>query len=50
VTGHCVPSVLKSAENLITFDPVGKTAVADLTSLDSTELLTGAPVPDLGKL
>jgi len=47
VTGHCVPGVLKSAENLITFDPVGKTVVADLTSLDSSELLTGVPVPDL---
>lgn len=47
VTGHCVPSVLKSAENLITFDPVGKTVVADLTSLDSSQLPTGVPSPDL---
>lgn len=45
VVGECAPKVLANARNLVTFDPSGKAAVADLTSLDSAQLPTGKPAP-----
>lgn len=45
VLGECAPKVLANAKDLITFDLSGKVAVADLTSLDATQLPTGKPAP-----
>jgi len=45
VLGECAPKILASAKNVVAFDPSGKAAVADLTSLDSAQLPTGKPAP-----
>jgi peroxiredoxin len=45
VSGECAPKVLANARDLVTFDPGGKVAVADLTSLDAAQLPTGKPAP-----
>jgi thiol-disulfide isomerase/thioredoxin len=45
VSGECAPKVLASAKDLVIFDPSGKVAVADLTSLDAAQLPTGKPAP-----
>jgi peroxiredoxin len=45
VSGECAPKVLATATDLVTFDPSGKVAVADLTSLDAAQLPTGKPAP-----
>jgi len=45
VSGECAPKVLASAKDLVTFDPSGKVAVADLTGLDAAQLPTGKPAP-----
>lgn len=45
VEGSLSPKVLKSGTRLVTFDPDGLVAVADLKSLDSAQLPTGGPAP-----
>jgi peroxiredoxin len=45
VSGECAPKILANAKDLVTFDPSGKLAVADLTSLDAAQLPTGKPAP-----
>src|ERR1019366_1315203 len=45
VLGECAPEVLGSTKDLITFDTSGKVAVADLTSLNATQLPTGKLSP-----
>lgn len=47
VSADLAPQVLASPKGLVVFDPAGRTAVADVTSLDSTRLATGKPVPSL---
>jgi len=46
-SGDFSPRVLASAQGLIAFDPRGKTAVAEVTSLDAVQLATGKPAPAL---
>jgi peroxiredoxin len=45
VSGECAPKILANAKDLVTFDPGGRSAVADLTGLDTAELPTGKPAP-----
>ena len=45
VSGESAPKVLANAKDLVSFDPGGKLAVADLTSLDAAQLPTGKPAP-----
>jgi peroxiredoxin len=45
VSGECAPQILASAKDLVSFDPIGRVAVADLTSLDAAQLPTGKPAP-----
>lgn len=45
VQGSLSPRVLASGTGLVTFDPDGLVAVADLQSLDSAQLPTGEPAP-----
>jgi peroxiredoxin len=45
VSGECAPRVLTNAKELVAFDPSGKVAVADLTSLDAAQLPTGKSAP-----
>jgi peroxiredoxin len=45
VAGALSPKVLQSSTGLLTFDPEKRLAVADITSLDSTQLRTGEPAP-----
>jgi transposase/thiol-disulfide isomerase/thioredoxin len=47
VLGECAPRVLGNAKGLVSFDPNGKVAVADLTSLDAVQLPTGKPAPSI---
>jgi peroxiredoxin len=47
VSGVCAPKVLANAKGLVTFDPDGKVAVADLASLDAAQLPTGKPAPSI---
>ena len=47
VLGECSPKVLANAQGLVTFDPNGKVAVANLASLDGAQLPTGKPAPSI---
>jgi peroxiredoxin len=47
VLGECSPKVLANAQGLVTFDPNGKVAVANLASLDAAQLPTGKPAPSI---
>ncbi|HKV82759.1 MAG TPA: TlpA disulfide reductase family protein [Candidatus Sulfotelmatobacter sp.] len=47
VLGECSPKVLANAQGLVTFDPSGKVAVANLASLDAAQLPTGKPAPSI---
>ena len=45
ISGELSPRVLASPQGLVAFDPAGRMAVADVTSLDSARLATGKPAP-----